>query len=140
MAKAKSSKSDTKAYMPCLIGIAVSLILALVLTAITTIFITNAYIDIKQSVALAIIIQFISVMIGSYIAIVMSHRRYYMGLIVAGADYIALFCAAILFFDGIQGSAFITLFACILAVIVAIFLNKSKKSVRNKRNYRTRSR
>ena len=124
-----------------LIGVLISIAATILLTMLVSIFINNEYIDITSITTLAYICIFLSVLFGAITGgSVVAERKWCVYSSVGGVYYLLALCVGMLCFDGI-GKAFLPgLLMCVLSVLTAVFLAKSKKkrSVKGRRKMRTR--
>lgn len=140
MAKMKAKRTDSKELVPCLVGITISMITAIILTAIMTIFINNEYIDIKLYRLIAAITHFVSVFMGVYLTLLLLKPPYYVAIIISSVVYVFALCTSLLFFEGLSVNAAIALIPYGIGSILAVLLDKKGRSRHSKRHCRTRSR
>ena len=115
--------------MVCGIGFAISSVVTFCLVAISALFIFNEYFSIYLIPVLAMIIQFISVFIGCYLAgIITKDKKAPVCFAVTGVYYLLLVATCVLLFNGLSGNVFAGLIGCAAGCGLAILLCTKEKT------------
>ncbi len=127
--------------IPYLIGMLITVIVALILAGTAAAFILNEYIDIKLCDYIAAVVLFLAVFAGELLTVKLSpSRRVFTMLIVPISIVILMACCALLFFDGISGNAFGCCMGAAAGALAAIFVDKAGNKKHKRTRYRSRSR
>ena len=133
--KTKNNWSNLSTLKIYLLGVACIVLVALLITIVFAVFITNEYLDITKEDFLAVITQFISVFLGTFVAGKITQEK---KLMICGAVtatcMLAYTSIGILFFDGIGSGLVSGLIATVLGFACAFALcNKAKKATGSRR-------
>ncbi len=126
-------------YKKIIIGVGIGMAVSISLSAILAIFINNQYLQIESAAYFPIVVQFLSVFIGAYIA----GRGAGEGAVAtcgvtSGVMLVVQMCLGVLFFDGISGNLLWGILGCIGGMIAAILVCKRPKKSHSRGRKRSR--
>lgn len=139
MRKLKFANKENSILKAVCAGILGAAVVTLFFSAIAGIFIESEYLDIQSVAIMAAIIQGISVFAGALIAGKMTLEKKMLScILVSACYYLTLFGLALLFFEGVTGSAIYGFFVCLLSAFLAIMVcsRKNKHVSASKRRKR----
>lgn len=137
MKSIRSAKKESSMLISCIYGLILALIVAMALSLIAALFITNEYLDITTSQFLTTITHLIAVFSGSLLTgEIMSDKKIpSVGVVCAGYIF-TMVCLAILVFDGVSGNVFAGIAASIGGSVSAILLCTRRKMRFRGRGYK----
>lgn len=141
MRNTKQNKENITMFPAACIGALIALAMTAIIASLIAVFILNEYINIAGITMVAVIIQGISIFIGSFAAgKIVCDKKLPTCIITAGVYYLILLSTALLFFDGISESVFIGLVTGAIACSAAVYLCTKEKrgTVRRRRIRRSR--
>lgn len=132
MASKKMQRSITSAAS---IGIALSVIITVILSMLTAIFISNEYWDININKIAAIVIQVVAAFAGSYLTNRLVPEGQGSGVIIcASIYYVILLCISMLVYDGLSPTFWHGLISCAVGCILSFLLvNTTNNKHKNKK-------
>ena len=126
-------------YKKIMIGAGIGMAASILLSAVLAIFINNQYLQIKSTAYFPIVVQFMSVFIGAYIA-----GRGVGENVIATCSvtslviFVVQICLGVLLFDGISGNFLWGVLGCVGGMIAAILVCKRPKKSHSRGRKRAR--
>ena len=120
-------------YKKIIIGVGIGMAVSILLSAILAVFIHKQYLQVESAAYFPIVVQFLSIFIGAYVA----GREAGEGTIAiccitSAVMFIVQICLGVLFFDGISGSLLWGAFGCIGGTIAAILICKRPRKTHSR--------
>lgn len=141
MPRTRSNSNERTLLKSCGLGVCVTVIVTLSLSALAAIFISNEYLQITGMQYIAFLIQLVSVFLGSLLAgKTITERRLLACSAVGGVYFLSLVGLALLFFDGVSGSILYGLIGCVIGCGGALLLCTRVKNRSGSKKRRRRSR
>ncbi len=141
MKKSRSTVTDMSTIKACTLGVGISVILLIVVTVLSAVFISNELIDLDAGKYIAWVAQFVACFVGCTVSgkIVTDNKTVACG-IVAAINYLAILVVAVLLFDGLANNMLLCLLPIIAACGCAILLSIRTKGHSGSRRRRGFSR
>lgn len=141
MRKTKQIKGNITMLPAVCIGAIMALVMTAILASLIAVFILNEYINVAGITIAAIVIQGISIFIGTFAAgKIVSDKKLFACILTAGVYYLILMSTALLFFEGISGSIIIGLATGVIVCFAAVYLCTKEKGGTARRRKIRRSR
>ncbi len=126
-------------YKKIMIGAGIGMATSILLSAVLAIFINNQYLQIKSAAYFPIVVQFVSVFIGAYIAGRGAGENAIATCTVTSlVIFVVQICLGVLLFDGISGNLLWGVLGCVGGMIAAILVCKRPKKSHSRGRKRAR--